>query len=254
MKVSIITVTYNSAETLAMAIESVLRQSYPDIEYIVKDGGSTDRTIEILKEYEPKFHGRMKWVSEKDKGIYDAMNKGIEMAAGDIVGILNSDDFFTGNNIVKKIVDTIEKENVDAVYGDVHFVKPENLHKCTRYYSGSIFRPWMIRVGFLPPHPSLYVKRNVYERFGNYNASYKISADFEFIARLTLIHKIKMKYIHMDMVTMRLGGASTNNWRSRLLGAKENIIACRTLGITTNKILVLCKFPIKIFESVLIRK
>lgn len=129
MKVSIITVTFNSVDTLAMTIKSVLRQTYQDIEYIVKDGGSTDKTIDVIKEYEPMFHGRMKWMSAKDKGIYDGMNKGIEMATGNIVGILNSDDFFTDNHVIEKIADAFNEKKVDAIYGDVHFVKGSNLKK-----------------------------------------------------------------------------------------------------------------------------
>lgn len=179
MKVSIITVTFNSVDTLAMTIDSVLRQTYQDIEYIVKDGGSTDKTIDVIKEYEPMFHGRMKWVSAKDKGIYDGMNKGIEMATGNIVGILNSDDFFTDNHVIEKIADAFNEKKVDAIYGDVHFVKGSNLKKSIRYYSSRLFCPFWLRFGFMPAHPSFYVRRDVFSKVGLYKTDYKIGADFE---------------------------------------------------------------------------
>lgn len=248
MKVSIITVTYNSAETLAMAIESVLRQSYPDIEYIVKDGGSTDRTIEVLKEYEPKFHGRMKWVSEKDKGIYDAMNKGIEMATGEVVGILNSDDFFTANDVISKVVEAITQNKVDAIYGDIHFVRDSNLHKCVRYYSSKLFSPFWLRFGFMPAHPSFYVKRGILIEAGLYKINYKLGADFEMMVRLFHKYHISYYYLQKDFVTMRTGGASTRDINSRRILLREDVQACRENGIRTNHLLILLKYLYKILE------
>lgn len=248
MKVSIITVTYNSAETLAMAIKSVLRQSYPDIEYIVKDGGSTDRTIEILKEYEPKFHGRMKWVSEKDKGIYDAMNKGIEMATGEVVGILNSDDFFTANDVISKVGETITQNKVDAVYGDIHFVRDSNLQKCVRYYSSKLFSPFWLRFGFMPAHPSFYVRRDILMKAGLYKIDYKIGADFEMMVRLFHTYHISYYYLQKDFVTMRIGGASTRDINSRRILLQEDVRACRENGIRTCQMLISLKYLYKIFE------
>lgn len=252
MKVSIITVSYNSAATLDDAMKSVLRQTYNDIEYIVVDGKSNDGTTDIIRSFEPLFGDRLKWTSEKDSGIYDAMNKGVKMATGDIVGILNSDDFMTSDTVIEQMVSQFS-EDVDAVYGDVHFVKKDNLDKSVRYYSGRIFRPWMVRIAFLPPHPSLYLRREIFEKYGYYDSSLRISADFELIARLCFKHRVPMKYIHLDFVTMRMGGASTKNWQSRLIGTKENLIACRKNNIPTNWFFIFMKYPVKILERVFIQ-
>ena len=159
MKVSIITAAYNAEKTIEDTIKSILKQSYTDIEYIIVDGCSKDRTVDIIKKYEPEFKGRLKWISEKDKGIYDAMNKGIRMATGDIIGILNSDDFFTSDDIISTVNETFEKHNPDAIYGDIHFVNDSNLNKTVRYYSSKIFRRGLMRFGFIPAHPSFYIKR-----------------------------------------------------------------------------------------------
>lgn len=248
MKVSIITVTYNSAQTLAMTIDSVLRQTYQDIEYIVKDGGSTDKTIDVIKEYEPMFHGRMKWMSAKDKGIYDGMNKGIEMATGNVVGILNSDDFFTDNHVIEKIADAFNEKKVDAIYGDVHFVKGSNLKKSIRYYSSRLFCPFWLRFGFMPAHPSFYVRRDVFSKVGLYKTDYKIGADFEMMVRMFYRHRITYHYLPYDFVTMRTGGVSTRDINSRRILLKEDVRACRENGIRTNQFLIALKYLYKFLE------
>jgi glycosyltransferase involved in cell wall biosynthesis len=253
MKVSIITVTFNSGATLFQTIQSVLNQTYKDIDYWLIDGLSSDDTIDIIKSFEDKFAGRLHYILEKDKGIYDAMNKGVNQCTGDIIGILNSDDFFTSNDVIEKMVHHFT-EDVDMVYGDVHFIKGNRLNRCTRYYSGKIFKPWMVRFGFIPPHPSVYIRSAIYTKYGAYDDSYQISADYELIARLCYKNRIKTKYIHMDFVTMRIGGASTRNWNRRLLGTKEDLIACRRLGIKTNIYMIFFKYVIKILESLFIRK
>ena len=210
MKISLITITYNSAKTLTDTIESVLRQTYLNIEYIIVDGASKDNTVSIIQKYESLFKGCMKWISEKDTGLYDAMNKGIQMATGDGVGILNSDDFFTSNDVLERVVKEFElNSEIDAIYGDIHFVKDEDLSKCTRYYSSSYFRPWLLRFGFMPAHPSFYVRKGVYEKYGLYDLQFRTSADFEMMVRLFGKNKINAKYISMDFVTMRAGGEST---------------------------------------------
>ncbi len=252
MKVSIITVAYNSAKTLSDAMSSVLRQTHKDIEYIVVDGLSNDGTVDVIKSFEPLFGERLRWVSEKDRGIYDAMNKGIQMSTGDVVGILNSDDFLTSDTVIEEMVRQFPSD-ADAVYGDVHFVRKEDGNKCVRYYSGRVFRPWLVRIGYLPPHPSLYVRRELFEKYGYYDASLRISADFEFIARLCYKNHVPMKYLHLDFVTMRMGGASTRSWSNRLLGAEENLKACRANGIRTNWLLICLKYPIKYLQSLFIR-
>lgn len=253
MKVSIITVAYNSADTIADAIQSVLTQTYRNIEYWVIDGGSTDGTIDIIKQYEALSDGRLHWLSERDKGIYDAMNKGVARATGDVVGILNSDDYFTSDDVIQRMVDGFSAD-IDAIYCDVHFVRHDNPSRCIRYYSGRLFRPWMVRLGFIPPHPSLYVRTSLLRRFGAYDDSYKISADFELIAWLCYIHGISSRYLPLDFVTMRTGGASTRDLKARIVGTREDLIACRRLGIKTNLPLIYTKYVFKIISALLIRK
>ena len=210
MKISLITVTYNSGKTLFTTLESVLSQTNQHLEYIIVDGVSKDNTVDLIKEYESRFKGRLKWVSEPDSGLYDAMNKGIRMATGDIIGILNSDDFFTNNDVLEKVAEEFKVDSViDAVYGDIHFVKDEDLTKCTRYYSSSYFRPWLLRFGFMPAHPSFYVRKEIYQKYGLYDLQLRTSSDFEMMVRLFGKNKIKAKYIPMDFVTMRTGGEST---------------------------------------------
>lgn len=210
MKISIVTATYNSSSTVRDTIESVLKQSYQDYEYIIVDGNSKDNTIDIVAEFKDRFNGRLRWVSEPDKGIYDAMNKGIEMATGEVVGILNSDDFFTSDDVLERVAKEFDMNStLDAIYGDIHFVKDEDLTKCTRYYSSSYFRPWLLRFGFMPAHPSFYARKEVYQKYGLYDLQFRTSSDFEMMVRLFGKNKIKAKYIHKDFVTMRTGGEST---------------------------------------------
>ena len=248
MKVSIITVSYNSAQTLGDTMKSVLEQTYHDIEYIVVDGGSTDNTIAIIHQYESQFGDRMKWVSEKDNGIYDAMNKGIQMATGDVVGILNSDDFFTASDVIERMVAGFDSDNTDAVYGDIHFIHDGNPEKCVRYYSSKPFRPLWLRFGFMPAHPSFYCRRALFDKAGLYKTDYKIGSDYEMMVRLFLVHKIRAKYLPIDFVTMRTGGASTRNVRSRLQLIQDDVRGCRENGIYTNLLMISMKFLYKIFE------
>lgn len=245
MKVSIITATYNSAETVRDTIKSVFLQNYEDIEYIIIDGGSKDNTLDIVDEYKGIIS---KVVSEPDNGIYDAMNKGIRMATGDVVGILNSDDFYTSNNVISKIVAEFQKEKVDAVYGDIHFVRSHDLNTCVRYYSSKHFRSSYFRFGFMPAHPSFYVKRECYVKYGLYALDYKIAADFDILVRFIHKHKIKCKYIPLDFVTMRMGGASTDGLRSKLTLNEEDVRACRKYGIFTVRSFMMMRYVYKVFE------
>lgn len=246
--ISIITATFNSAKTLKDTIQSVLRQTNKDFEYLIIDGGSTDETIDIVKSYESEFSGRLKWVSEKDQGIYDAMNKGIKMASGDVVGILNSDDYFTSDDILQTVDNAFKSHEIDAIYGDIHFIRDGNPQKCVRYYSSRMFRPFWLRFGFMPAHPSFYCKREIFDKAGLYSFDYKIGADYEMMVRLFKRHKIKSLYANKDFVTMRTGGASNNNVRSRLTLIEEDVKACRVNGIYTNRFFIMLKFLYKIFE------
>lgn len=249
MKISLITITYNSAETLTDTIQSVLNQTYTNIEYIIVDGASKDNTISIIKEYEPLFEGCIKWISEPDKGLYDAMSKGIRMATGDVVGILNSDDFFTSKEILQKVADAFEQNNqLDAIYGDVHFVHPNNLNKCVRYYSSKVFKRDLMKLGFMPAHPSFYIRRECFDKYGLYKTDYKVAADFEFLLRVIYKAKIKIKYIPIDMVTMRIGGASTSGIESHKKIMKEHLRAFRENGIYTNRLLLSLRYIYKVEE------
>lgn len=248
MKVSIITVAKNSERTIEDTMKSVLGQTYSDIEYIVVDGCSSDRTLDIVKQYESVFNGRMKWFSEQDKGIYDAMNKGISIATGDVVGILNSDDYFTSNDVIERMVAAFEDDHVDAVYGDIHFIHDGEPDKCIRYYSSKLFRRMWLRFGLMPAHPSFYCRREIFEKAGLYKTDYKISSDFEMMVRLFYIHHLRARYLPMDFVTMRTGGASTKNVRSRLQIIKEDVRGCRENGIYSNMLMTSVKYLYKIFE------
>ena len=247
--ISFITATFNSDKTIVDTMESVLSQTYTDFEYLVIDGGSFDDTIEKVKSYEPRFGDRLRWISEKDRGIYDAMNKGIKMATGDVVGILNSDDYYTDIDILQTVADTFKSNNhIDALYGDIHFVRDGSPDKCVRYYSSRMFSPFWLRFGFMPAHPSFYFKREVFEKAGLYSLDYKIGADYEMMVRLFKKYRIMSQYINKDFVTMRTGGASNNNVRSRITLINEDVKACKENGVYTNSLFVMLKFMYKIFE------
>lgn len=248
LKISIVTVSFNSEKTLADTIYSVLSQTYPNLEYIIVDGASKDNTLDFIRTYESQFNGRMKWISEPDRGLYDAMNKGICMATGDVVGILNSDDFFTSNDVLEKVADSFIGNDVDAVYGDIHFVRSDDLNRCVRYYSSRIFRRGLMRLGFIPAHPSFYCRRECFEKYGCYKTDYKIAADFDLLLRFIYVHRIRIKYLPMDMVTMRLGGASTSGLKSRMTGMKEHLRSFRENGVKTNRFLLSLRYFYKLTE------
>ena len=234
LKISIITATYNSGKTIRDTLSSVLNQSYKNYELIIKDGGSNDNTVEICREYENIFEGRLKVISEPDKGIYDAMNRGIDNASGDIVGILNSDDFYTSDDILDRIAKEFSaNKDLDAIYGDIHFVSPDNLTKCTRYYSSSYFRPSLLRFGFMPAHPSFYVRKEVYDKYGLYDLQFRTSSDFEWIVRLFAKYHIRAKYIKKDFVTMRTGGESTAGMEAKRKVNNDIVASLKKHGIFT---------------------
>ena len=243
MKISIITVVWNNAATIKDAIDSVLTQTYENIEYIVVDGASTDGTVEIVQSYGEKIS---KFISEKDKGLYDAMNKGIGLSTGDIVGILNSDDFYIANDVIEKVVKEFEEKGVDSVYADLVFVKPENLSKTVRYYDSSHFSPDKFAYGWMPAHPTFFVKREIYEKYGVFKTDYKIAADYELLTRFLGKNKVSYSYIKEPIVKMRIGGASTSGIKSNYILNKEIIRACRENDIYTNWLMVLSKYPKKI--------
>jgi len=243
MKVTIITVTYNSAKTISCCVQSVNKQTYPFIEHIVIDGNSKDNTVEIVNSLPNRV---ATIISEPDKGMYDAMNKGIRLATGDIVGILNSDDFFSSDDAVEKIANQFKTKEIDAVYGDTCFVRPDNLNKTIRYYSSAWFKPTLFRFGFMPAHPSFYVRRKYFEESGYYKTNYKIAADYELLIRYLFVNKLKTHYLNFCVVTMRTGGQSTRNLKSNWILNKEIVRGCRENGIYTNMLILSFKYFIKI--------
>lgn len=274
MKISIITATWNSASTLRDTFDSVLRQNYKDYEYIVVDGGSKDETVDIIREYEPRFEGRMKWKSEPDHGIYDAMNKGISRATGEVVGILNSDDFYTSFDVLTAIARRFEEHpDIDAVYGDVKYVDWDDTTRMTRYYSSRHFRRWWMRMGFMPAHPTFYCRKATYERFkldlstssgqvlqkdfkgdpscAYFNTTYKIAADFENLLRMIFVGRIKTLYIWKDCVTMRQGGASSSGIASHKQINRDHMRAFRENGVYSNYLLIALRYVYKIGEVAL---
>ncbi|MGL4364822.1 MAG: glycosyltransferase family 2 protein [Bacteroidales bacterium] len=261
MTISIITTTYNSYHTLSDTIESILSQTYNNIEYIIVDGASNDGTIQLIKDLENRVkclkdyrEFSFKYISEPDKGIYDAMNKGIKMATGDVVGILNSDDFFSSNDILQNIANAFNNQEIDVVYGDVHFVSPANLKKCVRYYSSKIFHSSLMRFGFMPAHPSCYIKREWFNKITPYKTNYQIAADFEFLLRLIVVEKSVLLYLPIDMVTMRLGGASTNGLQSYVTIMKEHLQALRENKIYSNIFILSLRYFYKIWEMFFFKK
>ena len=251
MKISVITATFNSGKTIKDTLESVLHQTFKDIEYIIIDGKSSDNTMDIVRGYEHLFGGRMHCISERDKGIYDAMNKGIAMATGDVVGILNSDDFYTSDDVLEQVAKVLSDTGIDAVYGDVHYVYNEQLDKCVRYYTSRPFhRSWM-RFGFMPAHPSFYCRRSVYEQYGTFDLSYKVAADFENLLRLIFVHRIRIRYIAKDFVTMRTGGASSSGLRSHRQIMHDHLQALKRNGVYSNFFFLGMRYPYKLCEITL---
>ena len=251
VKVSIITATYNSAQTLGDAMKSVLDQTYSDIEYIIVDGASSDGTQDVVRQYESQFAGRLKWMSEKDRGIYDAMNKGIRMATGDVVGIINSDDFYHRNDIFRIINSSFEENpGIQAIYGDVRFVTPDNLDKTVRYYSSAKFKPSKFRWGWMPAHPTFFTYRSNFDKFGLYKIDYHIAADYELLIRFLYTNHLPAKYIPVDFMKMRTGGRSTNGIKSNIVLNREIVRGCRENGIYTNMAMLFLKYFVKVFELI----
>lgn len=219
MKISIITASYNSADTIRDTLESVLSQDYADFEHIIIDGGSTDGTLDIIKEYEDRYQGRLKWQSEPDKGIYDAMNKGLKLSTGEVIGVLSTDDFFAASNILS----TVDKNatNVDAIYGDLVYLSHRNKNKIVREWVGSQYTDGAFLKGWHPAHPTFYVKKKVYDKLGGYDLSFDISADFELMLRFFEKGKISNKYVPVTFVKMRIGGESTGSLGNIIKGNKN---------------------------------
>lgn len=248
MKVSIITVCFNSESTIRDTLESVRSQSYSNFEHIIIDGASNDSTLKVVNEFSEDY---LNVLSEPDSGLYDAMNKGVRLAKGDIVGILNSDDFFESGDVLETIANYFQRHpEVDVVSGDVVFVDPDDINQITRYYRANSFKPWKLRFGWMPPHPATFVRRSVYENWGGYRTDMKISADYEKFVRWLLVAKLNWQYLPLVLVRMRSGGVSTSGVRSSIRLNREIVRACRDNGIYTNLLFVLSKIPFKLLELI----
>ncbi|MDP3053674.1 MAG: glycosyltransferase family 2 protein [Methylobacter sp.] len=245
--ISIITVVFNAAETLQDTIISILKQSYANIEYIVIDGGSSDATVDILRQYDQAIDY---WVSEKDRGVYDAMNKGIAACTGDYVGMLNSDDMFSDEHVVRDIVDRFCQTKVDAVFSYLNIVDKNDIKKIRRKYRVSTLSPALLRMGVMPAHPTFYCKRSCYEQAVIYKTDYKIAADFEMLARLLIGQRIVWSCLDRVTVIMRSGGLSDSGLMARVKLNREIVRACKENGLYTHWLFLALKIPIRLVELI----
>jgi glycosyltransferase involved in cell wall biosynthesis len=245
--ISVITVVYNAEQTLKDTIESVMMQTYDNVEHIIIDGGSSDGTVDILKQYD---HVIDCWLSEKDSGMYDAMNKGIALCSGEYVGMLNSDDMFANSDVLQNVVDIFCQTQTDAVFSCLNIVDKNNLSKILRKYRVTKFNSALMRIGVMPPHPTFYCKKSCYNEVGLYRTDYKIAADFEMLARLLMRQKISWSFLDKVTVTMRSGGLSDSGFLSSIKLNYEIIRACKENGLYTNWFFLALKLPIRMIELI----
>jgi glycosyltransferase involved in cell wall biosynthesis len=245
VKVSVVTACYNSVRTISESLESVARQTHPDIEHIVVDGGSDDGTLEAVARSNERvsrvLHG-------PDRGIYDALNKGVTASTGEVIAFLHSDDVYAGPRIIEEVVSRMSSDALEALYGDVAFIKGDQFERIVRVYSSQRFRPSRIGWGWMPAHPALFISKKIFRQFGLFKTDYAIAADFEFIARIFANPTFRYAYVPKVLVKMRLGGTSTKSWRSTLTLNREVLRACRENGIRTNYLKILSKYPAKALE------
>jgi glycosyltransferase involved in cell wall biosynthesis len=230
MKISILTVCFNSAATISDTIESIAIQSYPDIEHIVIDGASRDSTMDIVR----SAKSVSKYISEPDNGIYDAMNKGIAMATGEIVGTLNSDDFYMHDKVIEKIAAVFNDPEVDACYADLIYVAHDDSDRIVRYWKSRPFRPGLFKVGWMPAHPTFFVRKRLYDELGTYDLNFRLQSDFELTMRYLELYRINCVYLPEIIVKMRIGGASNQSLRNIVKGNIEAYKACKKnhLGVS----------------------
>lgn len=245
IKLSVVTVCYNCAQTIEDTLRSVAAQTWPQIEHILIDGASTDGTLEIIARHREKL---AKVISEPDRGIYDAMNKGVHAASGDVIGFLNADDVYAHQDVLTTVAETMERHHLDALFGDVGFFQYDNPGCIVRRYSSARFRPDRIGWGWMPAHPALFLRREVFQKIGPFRTNYRIAGDFEFVARAFGKQSLRYRHSPEVLVQMRMGGISTGGWRNTLLLNQEVLRACRENGIPTNMLKILSKYPVKLLE------
>lgn len=247
MKISIITVAYNAADHIRSAIDAVLGQTYPDIEYIIVDGVSTDGTVDVVKSYGDRI---AKFVSEPDKGIYDAMNKGIALATGDVVGILNADDFYTDDRVLERVADCLSGTDVDACFSDLVYVDANNTDKVIRYWKSCPYQDGLFEKGWMPAHPTFFMKRWCYEKYGKFDLSIPIGTDFDLLFRMIHAHRIRTRYIPEILVKMRTGGESNKSIQNIV---RQNMTVIRTLkkhGVPVSPMFFIAKFSERLGQFV----
>jgi len=248
MKISVVTAVYNRKNTIKDAIHSIQNQTYLNIEHIIVDGGSTDGTVDILRE---GIIPSMSFVTEPDNGIYDAINKGIRRSTGEIIGLLHSDDIYASDSVLAQVAAEFSDQKLDAVYADANFFRHGNPANIVRTYRSDRFSAATLAWGWMPAHTTIFFRRRVFERFGLYKTDYKIAADMEFIARVFRSEDFRAKYIKKVWVKMRIGGVSTGGWRNTILLNQEVLRALQENGIKTNILKIFTKYPLKLFEFLL---
>jgi glycosyltransferase involved in cell wall biosynthesis len=238
MRFSIITVVRNAADTVAECIESVAGQDYREVEHLVIDGASTDGTLRVIDEYRDRL---AKVVSEPDRGIYDAMNKGLALATGDVVGFLNADDSYADRNVLRDVAALLQDTLTDAVYGDLVYVSAANPQRIVRYWRSGVYRPGSFSRGWMPAHPTFFVRRDVYRRFGGFDLSYRLQSDFDLTMRLLEVQKIRSIYLPRILVRMRTGGAPNRSISNVVKGNLEAYRACKKNAIPVSPLFILRK-------------
>lgn len=249
--VTVITVCYNSSATIARALASVAQQTWPSVEHIVIDGASTDETLRLIEPYRPHL---AHVVSEPDAGIYDAMNKGLALANGDVIAFLNADDLYADQSVLAKVMDLMQEERLDALYGDVEFFQAEHPQVTIRRYNSGRFTPARLGWGWMPAHPALFVRRSLFTQFGVFRSDYRIAGDFEWIARVFQLAGLRHRHLAKVLVRMQAGGASTSGWRATLQMNREMLRACRSNHISSSWGRLLSRYPLKVFEFLLPRE
>lgn len=247
MKISVITVCYNSAATLERALHSVAGQDWPTVEHVVIDGASNDGTQEILERFKSRLASV---VSEPDKGIYDAMNKGLERVSGDVICFLNADDRYASDKVLSQVAEQMSRHKLDALMGDVGFFNPQDPTRMVRRYRSNRFTPGRLAWGWMPAHPALFLSREVVKRVDHFKTDYRIAGDFEFIVRAFHGHSLRYRHIPEVLVLMQTGGASTGGWRAKIRLNQEVLRACKENGVNTNSFKILSKYPAKLLEMI----
>jgi len=246
LKVSVITAVLNGLDAVKRTVDSVIEQTYPNVEYIMVDGASTDGTKDYLQSRSHEFAVLR---SERDRGPYDAFNKGLSLATGDVVGYLNAGDVFSDRDVLMRIMAPFNDPAIGAVFGDVAMIRDAEMNRVVRHYGSNTFRPNRVRFGFMPAHPTLYMRRAIYELCGEYDPSFKIAGDYELVIRAFVNRRTNYRYIPEILVRMPVGGLSTRGWRSKWLITSEMRRACAKNGVPTNLVLLLLRFPVKLSQQ-----